>query len=190
MSARVAHELKGALNGVSVNLEVVRLRAEKPEMPASNVSRFAMSAASQLDDVIDMTEALLYLSRAARTRVELGVLVSRCGALLAPAARADGRSLAIDAAISDLGVTSAYGNAARLAVGGSLLAAIESSGDVRCGAKDDGNAIAIRIEGCDGSALIASQEIVDAAATAGIQIVAESSVISISFPRAGGTETA
>ena len=38
---RVAHELKGALNGVSVNLEVVRSRSERQDAPASGVARYA-----------------------------------------------------------------------------------------------------------------------------------------------------
>ena len=58
---RVAHELRGALNGVAVNLEVVRSRSTKSDARASSVSTFAEAAANQLEPVMSMTEALLAL---------------------------------------------------------------------------------------------------------------------------------
>src|SRR5436189_3677566 len=87
---RAAHEVKGALNGVSVNLEVVRSRSEKPDAAASAVKQYANSASTQLDSVIDMAEALLALGRPAREPVELAVMIRRFDALLGPAAKADG----------------------------------------------------------------------------------------------------
>ena len=63
--SRAAHDVKGALNGVSVNLEVVRSRASKPGTPATAVSRYAGAATQQLSQVIEMTEAVLSLGRQA-----------------------------------------------------------------------------------------------------------------------------
>lgn len=182
---RAAHEVKGALNGVAVNLEVVRSRAEKAGAPASAVGQYANAAVDQLDALIAMTEGVLSLSREAHEPVDLGLLLARVGALLVPAARADGHSLVLDDSVTELGVTTANGNAVRLAVGGSLLAAIERSSAVRCSgaALPAASGPSIRIDGGDGAALAVDQEIVMAAADAGIQIVAESSAIFISFPR-------
>src|SRR5881397_3033593 len=73
--ARAAHELKGALNGVSVNLEVVRSRAARPDAPASAVSPYANSAVDQFDIVIEMSVALLSLGRQARSPVEVETVV-------------------------------------------------------------------------------------------------------------------
>jgi hypothetical protein len=182
---RAAHEVKGALNGVSVNLEVVRSRAEKAGVPASAVGPFANAAVDQLDALIAMTEGVLSISRQAHEPVDLGLLLARVGALLVPAVRADGHSLVLDDSLSEMGVTSANGNTVRLAVGGSLLAAVEQASAVRCAAAAMKNVSgpSIRIDGSDGVMFAVDQEIVMAAADAGIQIVAESSAIFISFPR-------
>lgn len=180
---RAAHEVKGALNGVSVNLEVVRSRSEKPDAPASAVKQYASSASSQLDGVIDMTEALLALSRPVREPVELAVMVRRFGALLVPVAKADGRQLEMDSSLETIGLTPANGSVARLAIGATLLAAIEASTQVRCLSASTEGAATLRIESCDDAPLTANDTIVAAAAGAGIKVQAESSVISISFPR-------
>ncbi|MEO6878119.1 MAG: hypothetical protein ABI205_06525 [Gemmatimonadaceae bacterium] len=182
---RAAHEVKGALNGVSVNLEVVRSRSEKPDAPAQAVTTFANAAVDQLDALIALTEAVLALARALREPVELGLLIERFGALLVPAARADGRRLVLDDSLHELGVTSAKANAVRLAIGGCLLAAIEQSMTVRCtaGSTATVSESSIRIDGSDGDALVVDAELVAAAAGAGVQIVAEASALFISFPR-------
>ena len=79
---RAAHELKGALNGVSVNQEVIRSRSENPNAMASAVSPFAAAAASQLDVVISLTDALLGLTRPAREPVDVGLEARRIAILL------------------------------------------------------------------------------------------------------------
>jgi hypothetical protein len=157
-----AHEVKGALNGVSVNVEVVRTRAEKPGVAASAVGEYATAAAEQLSAVISMSEALL---------------------LLVPAARADGRRLETDESLNQLGATSAGVNAVRLAIGGCLLAAVETSIHTRCVAEEDPGGPAIRIESRDGATLATDKRLVDAVANAGVRITAEPSAIFIRFPR-------
>ena len=180
---RVAHELKGALNGASVNLEVVRSRSAKPDAAASAVASFATAAAEQLDDVIAMSEALLGLTRVARTPVELAPVVRRINALLAPAARAGGKILEISGSFDDLGATSADANAVRAAIGRCLLAATDASSRVRCEPVADEAQPTIRIESCDGAAVSWDDETIAVAAELGIRIQAEQSAISISFPR-------
>src|SRR5262245_10475014 len=91
--SRAAHEVKGALNGVAVNVEVVRSRAERPEAQAAAVRSFAGAASDQLEVVIGMTDALLSLARPAPLPVELASTLRRFDALLGPASRADGRRL-------------------------------------------------------------------------------------------------
>ncbi len=181
--SRAAHELKGALNGVSVNLEVVRSRAEKPDTAASSLSRFATSASDQLEAVIDMTAALLWIARPVGQPVELVRVVGHLDALLAPAARADSRRLAAHGSFADLGTTSANGQAVRLAIGACLLAAGSASVDVQYQAVVDADLPTIRIESGDGAALEVPGDIASTVADAGIQIRAESSAIFISFPR-------
>jgi hypothetical protein len=179
--ARAAHELKGALNGVSVNLEVVRSRAARPEAPASAVSTYANSAVDQFDIVIEMSVALLSLGREARPPIEVGATVRTIISMLYRSATVDGRRLEIEGSLEELGVTSAEGNGARLAVAACVLSAIDASMHVACAAAAD---MTLRIASCDGAPLtLPDAAIVDAVAGLGIRIQAEPSAISISFPR-------
>lgn len=181
LCARVAHELKGALNGVSVNLEVVRSRAEKPDMKASSLTTYTNAAVAQFDVVIELSAALLRLGRTPRVPVEIGPTVRDVAMLLQRAAKADGRRLHLDGSFDELGVTSVEGNAARLAIGASFLAAIESSSHVEV--RPDASAT-IRVVSCDGVPLASpSRSVIDALADAGIRVEAEASAISIRFPQ-------
>ena len=181
---RAAHEVKGALNGVSVNQEVIRSRAEKANTLAASLSSFAGAAAEQLEVVISLTDALLGLTRKAEP-TDVGVEVRRIAILLGAAARSDGKQLTLDdaAALSALGSTSAPSSAVRLAICESLLAAVETNTNVHCAAVADPGTPAIRIESRDGNAMTVGSEIVIAAADAGIVIRAEPSAVCISFPR-------
>jgi hypothetical protein len=185
ISSRAAHELKGALNGVSVNLEVVRSRSERADAPASAVAKFATSATDQLTTVIAMTDALLTLARPVREPVEIGAAIRRLGVLLISSAKADGRTLAFEGPMDDLGTTSAPGNTARMALAAGLLAALDASMHVVCGVAVDSGAatVVVRIECRDGAAALSEADVVAVAAEQGVELHAESSAISISFPR-------
>src|SRR3954466_10957842 len=115
---RVSHELKGALNGVSVNQEVIRSRSQKASATAASLITFIDAAVSQLDVVMSLTDALLGLTRRAREPVDIGAEARRIAILLAAVARADSRQLSIDdsSALNALGVTSATGSAVRLVI--------------------------------------------------------------------------
>lgn len=191
MAGRAAHELRGALNGVSVNLEVVRSRMAKPDAAATSVAKYANAASDQLGTVIAMSEALLSLTRAVRGPVEIGATTRRIETLLAPPLRAEGRSFAADASVDEFGVTTADGTAARLVIAASLLAAIDASGRVVCRASDgDGGAWAggagerrLRVEACDGASFELAAPVLLAVSEAGIDVQAEAAAVSIGFPR-------
>jgi len=181
---RAAHELKGALNGVAVNLEVVRSRAAKPDMPATAVSQFANAAVDQLDGVISMSEAVLSLARTAREPVDIAQVIRHVGALLGPPAKTDGKRLDVEGRFEDLGFSSANGAAVRLAVAESMLAAIDASTHVRCTVVHFEGRSALQIAGDDGVTLQVDSNTVAVVRDAGIRIRAgaESTAISISFP--------
>lgn len=185
LSSRAAHELRGALNGVSVNVEVIRSRAAKASASAGAVSSFAEAASAQLDEVIELTEALLGLARPAREPVEIATETKRVVTLLAAAARADGRRLHIEdvTALNGLGVTSAPGSVVRVAVSECLLAAVDASARVKCTAIADATSPAIRIEAPDGETISLPSDLAVVAAESGIDIQVDASAISISFPR-------
>ena len=187
ISARSAHEIKGALNGVSVNLEVVRVRSGRPDASAASVGSFASSAVDQLELVVEMTEALLSLSRPAHEPVDVVETLARLTKLLAPAARAEGASLRIEQESREIAgkAVRARGNVVRVLLGASLLAALERKGDIRCRV-DAGDDTIVSIECADAEGPLAiPSEVSRAAVEAGVRIHAEGQGISLAFPRAG-----
>jgi hypothetical protein len=143
-----------------------------------------------LESVIDLAEALLALSRPARQPTEIGRLVQSMSSLLAPAARADGRELRVEPTLHDVGLTLANGNAARVAIGVSLLAAIDASPHVVVREATDfphdleqsPRPVIVQLSLGKFEATI-SADAVAAVGAEGIQVLTEPSVIYISFPR-------
>ena len=185
LCGRAAHELKGALNGVAVNLEVVRSRCERPETLASAVGTYANSASDQLGIVIETAEALLALARAARTPVEVARVTRSVHALLGPAARSQGKRFEVSGPLDGLGATSAGASAARLSVAASAMAATDAWSHVVCRTAGDDSDGVLRFESRDAepAACCVDGAIVDAAGRSGIRIQVDGSTISITFPR-------
>ena len=185
VSARTAHELKGALNGVSVNLEVVRSRSARADAAAAAVAPFAASAADQLDAVVDMTEALLRLARPPREPVDIGDTIDCLTSLLAPSARAEGGSLRVESPSRDVVLAiRPHGNVARLLVGAALLAALSRKGDIRCRV-EVGEETVVGVECADAEGPIElPPDVLAAAAGNDIRVHCEGQSISMAFPRA------
>jgi len=183
-----AHQFKGALNGVAVNLEVVRSRSTKADADTSTVRPFAEAAAAELESVIQSAEAMLSLARSPRgggatdsakiTR-DVAVLASR-GA----AASEAGTRLTVDKGVERLGTTSVPASAARLAIAAVLMAAVEVSDDVVCAAVEGPGGPAMRISYAerDGSRFALSDEVVSAAHSAGVHLDIFESGATITFP--------
>jgi hypothetical protein len=186
LCARSAHDVRSALNGVSVNLEVVRARSAKADLPASTVHRYAAAAAEQLDAVMMMAESLLALGRAPREPVEVVPLVRRLVTLLAPGARSDGGRLEIGA-IDDGSSATSSSNVVRTVLGAALLAAVDGVRAIECRVAM-GERIEVSLNARSGEKdaplLALDSKIVDAATGAGIGVLVERSGISIAFPRA------
>src|SRR4051794_31308401 len=79
--SRASHDVKDALNGVSVNLEVIRSRAARPDVPASAVMQFGEAAAQQLDRVTNLIEAVLAVSRPERAPADVALTLRRIATL-------------------------------------------------------------------------------------------------------------
>lgn len=187
ITARTAHELKGALNGVAVNLEVVRSRAAKPDAAAAAIAPFASSAADQLEAVVDMTEALLALTRAPREPLDVFETVQAFASLLTPSARAEGSSLRVEAPSREVGARTLRtpGNVVRAVIGAALLAALASRGDVRCRI-EAGEETIVSIECADAELpLTLAPDVLAVAAAGAVRVQQESGSLSLIFPRAG-----
>ena len=182
-----AHQFKGALNGVAVNLEVVRSRSTRGDAEASALRPFAEAAAAELESVIQSAEAMLALARShrgatdvARITRDVAVLASRSAA-----ATEAGKRLTVDKGVERLGTTSAPASVARLAIAAVLLTALDvSGGEVVCSPDGDGGGPALRVS-CgerDGSRFALSAEVVSAAHSAGVHLDISESGATITFP--------
>jgi signal transduction histidine kinase len=182
VAGRASHEIKGALNGVYVNLEVVRSRATGP---AAGLTRFAEAAASQLEELVKMNEALLALTRRPRDLVDIAVTAGHLIALLGPVARSDGYSLAVvESPTSRGGATSAPAAVVRLVLASAMLRALDRRTATTCRVDAD-DSMVIRVECADGSTIALDPRVVQVAAEAGIQIDSGPGGLSLAFPRAG-----
>lgn len=182
VAGRTAHELKGALNGVSVNLEVVRGRAAHPELPASAVARFATSAATQLDQVIEMNEALLALARRQREPADAAAILRHLAALLVPGAVAGGTTVTVEVSADDATVAGAPASLVRALLGRLLLGIVEGGGGAVELRVADGAVVVEAVASRETVAL--DERLLAAAAGAGIRTAAEGKVFTLTFPGA------
>jgi signal transduction histidine kinase len=180
IAQRAAHEIKNALNGVAVNLEVVRGRLGRPDATAEGAARFANTAGAEFERVSACTEALLSLSRPPRTPVDVGAELRALRTLLAagaagevPGARAAGASCA-------------GGEEVRLALGAALLAACTDRAAPCAAELRATGTVAVRIT-CDAPPDDFDPEVADVARGAGIGVTVAPDVITLTFPplRAG-----
>ncbi|HEU4629484.1 MAG TPA: hypothetical protein VFS08_07040 [Gemmatimonadaceae bacterium] len=129
----LAHELRNALNGVAVNLEVVRGRAARPEAADAGVAPFADAAAEQLEGLTGLTDALLSLVRPVADPPDAAQLLVRLGTLLGAVARADGGALAVRVTPDGQPVRTALpGEPLRTLLAGLLLGALERGTELDC----------------------------------------------------------
>jgi signal transduction histidine kinase len=130
LAAHVAHDLKGALNGVSVNIEVVRGRAEDPNTHISAVQPYSVAASEQLAIVIKMATALLSIGRAVRGSAEVSTVMRQVVALLEDTLKSDGAKLELVVEGGVAGATSAPPSAVRLALTEPLMSAVVQKQDI------------------------------------------------------------
>ena len=128
LAARIAHDFRNALNGVAVNLEVVRARSARGAA-ASDIAPFAATAATEFEAASAAAEALLAFVRSEPAVVDVGVILQRLARLLALRAsaeirvtdRSDGRAQ-----------TSAPADIVRAAVARSVLSGFGVGGSLAC----------------------------------------------------------
>ena len=148
----LAHEVRNALNGVAVNLEVVRSRA-RGDAPASAVARFAENAGEQLDTLAELTDALLTLVRPVAEPADLGAVLARLATILGAVARPEGGAVTLRVVPDGAAVrTTLPGEALRALAAGALLDAFDRAGTLSC--ELDGTAApTLRLRRVDGPPL-------------------------------------
>jgi len=184
---RAAHDVKDALNGVSVNLEVVRSRASRPEAPASAVAPFAEAAAQQLERLTALLDAVLALGRSDRAPADVAVTLRRVAALCSASnSSADARVTVREAVVGDAR-TSVVADAVRLALVAPLLDAVAGrKGEVRdavvCELTGEGESLAVRL--LADRPIFMPADAADVLRAAGVRWTESANELSVVFPRA------
>jgi signal transduction histidine kinase len=184
---RAAHDVKDALNGVSVNLEVVRTRAGRVDAPASAVAPYADAAAQQLDRLTALLDAVLALGRSEREPADVGITLRRIAALCSASnASSDARVTVRESLVGDAR-TSVAGDAVRLALTAPLLDAVasrrgESREAVVCELMGDGEALIVRVLADRPVQMPA--DAVEVLRAAGVRWTESANDLSVVFPRA------
>jgi signal transduction histidine kinase len=127
--AGVGHEIRNALNGVAVNLEVVRSRSEREGVAATALAQYARTASEQLEAVIAIADALVALNRAPKQSIAIGRLADQLLALIRPPLAANGGSVRL--VVEGEGTTSVAADVARVVLAGALEAAAVTAMDER-----------------------------------------------------------
>ncbi|HET9425054.1 MAG TPA: hypothetical protein VFO55_06745 [Gemmatimonadaceae bacterium] len=179
LTAHIAHDLKGALNGVSVNVEVVRGRSEREGTTGGDVHRFAVSAAEQLAVVIRTTGALLSLGRASRGPADVSAVAKQVGGLLADQIAFEGGKLEVSIEGGLSVETSAPLNAVRLAIAESVFAAAGGARQVTVRVRGLRSPV-VQVAPATGAVL--PPEVTSSLASAGVRILTDGHGISIEFP--------
>jgi hypothetical protein len=186
--ARASHDVKDALNGVSVNLEVVRSRAARPDAPASAVAPFAEAAAQQLERLTNLLDAVLALGRVERDPVDVGITLRRVAALCGASSAAADSGVTVRDGSDGEARTSVSGDAVRLALAAPLLDAVvgQKGGpratDVACDLTGEPDALVVRMYA--DRPIRMPDSVADTLRAAGVRWTEASHDLSLVFPRA------
>ena len=176
---RVAHDIRNTLNGVAVNVEVVRSRAARGG-DASTIAPFAVTASEQVEILSGQVDALVSILRPAGAPVDLGALLGRLVTLLR--AGAGTATIELDLPVDSGAVASgAGGDATRLALTAALLAALQRGGRIACRLATEGTPT-VYISSDAGGRLTLASEIADALTRAGILLIPSADGIAMTFP--------
>jgi hypothetical protein len=184
---RAAHDVKDALNGVSVNLEVVRSRANSAGAVASGIAPFADAAAHQLDRLTALLDAVLALGRRERGPADVGITLRRVAAVCSASnAASDARVTVREAFVGDAR-TGVASDAVRLALTAPLLDVVasrrgESRDPVVCELTGDGDALVVRL--LADRAVPMPADVAEALRAVGVRWTESANELSIVFPRA------
>ena len=144
LAGRVAHEIKNPLNAVAVNVEVVRSRCERVNLEPSALRPFATAAASELERVARLVDALLALARPA-TR-DLAVLSRPVITLYDALAGAEGGSVTMDLTDGETGIDMAPDDA-RTALAATLDGMVAPGVAIHVHIARNGDRVAARFSG-------------------------------------------
>ena len=146
LAGRAAHELKNPLNGLALNLEVVRSRAGRAGTDVGALVPYATAAAQELERAIPLVEALLALARPLPNPVDLRLAMQPLVVLYGAIAKAGGGSLAVVYEVEHM-FLAADGDTVRALVAESLDVSVGANLEVAGKAGESDGAISLRLVG-------------------------------------------
>jgi hypothetical protein len=184
---RAAHDVKDALNGVSVNLEVVRSRAGRADAHASAVAPFADAAAQQLERLTALLDVVLALGRSERVPVDVSVALRRVAALCSASSAASDATVVVRDRHDGDARTSVAADAVRLALAAPLLDAVVGAravlpGGVECELTGEPDSLVVRLR--TGRPVAIAPDVAEAIRLAGVRWTEDAAELSLFFPRA------
>src|SRR4051812_24161088 len=185
---RASHDVKDALNGVSVNLEVIRSRAARPDATAVAVAPFADAAVQQLERLTTLLEAVLALGRIEREPADVGITLRRVAALCGASSSAADSAVAVRDNLVGDARTRVAGDAVRLALVAPLLEAVVGrKGEARatevvCELTGEPDSIVVRVVADRPVQL--PHEVAETLRAAGVRWTEAPNDLSLVFPRA------
>jgi hypothetical protein len=189
---RASHDVKDSLNGVSVNLEVIRSRAQRPDAPASAVASFAEAAGQQLERLTSLIEAVLALGRPERDPADVALALRRIATVCSASSSNADAAVELREAEEGLGgstVTRVRGDVVRLALIAPLLDAVAGTDRsarasvVQCTLGGDAGHVRVTI-GASGRRTVMPAAVANCVRAGGVSWTEDSQDLSLAFPRA------
>ena len=158
LAGRAAHELKNPLNGLALNVEVVRSRSARGGTEASALAPYATAASSELERALPLVDALLALARPLPNPVDLRTAIQPLVALYGAIAVAGSGSLQLVYEAEQM-FLAVDGDTVRALAAEALDVTIGANLDVagRLGNDSEGN-ISLRLIGGAGRPIAAKME--------------------------------
>ena len=127
------HEVRDSLNGLAVNIEVMRSRLAAGKTDHKSLAPFAEASHQQLQNVIARMQAVFYMGqlRNAPGPGDVARTVEQFAALLVPAAKSKGMTLEIEG-YDQTALTSARPVAVGVALAAGFKALLKEGGVARC----------------------------------------------------------
>lgn len=186
LTAAVAHELRNPLNGVALNLEVLRGRVGRTQLEPATLTGFAEAAVADLSAAIRLTDALLAVARPVRVPVEAGGALAPIAVLASAVAASRGGSLRVALPDEIPPLLATDGDAVRGAIATVLLAAVERGATVQCRVVYEPAAAVVEVEADDEFEM--SGEAAAAIEACGIAVRVRPGGVAIRIPRDGSGE--
>jgi signal transduction histidine kinase len=190
LMGRAAHDVKDSLNGVAVNLEVIRSRASREGVSAGTIAPFADAAGQQLERLTSLLDALLAVARSERDPVDIGVALRRVAVLCAASSAAEDAQVVVEDLPADDATTRLPGEVVRLALAAPLLAAVRGeaglASPVRCALLLAPHEVVVSMTS-NGRRVAMPQEVAEVVTQAGIRLTdgaQDNGALSLAFPRA------